>query len=409
MFFTGVDLSDKFFDCCISNSFGDVVSRSRFDFDDDGFYSFIHHIQNHELNTHNCVIGLENPRSRLVDFLVTRGYTILPVNPNALARYRESRTPSKAKSDQGDAQLIADYIREHQRALRAVKIPDGKVRELKLLLEDRDRLVKEKVRISNQLTNTLKDYFPQALDAFGSITSKSALEFLRRFDTFQQAKSLSSEDIEQFLDECHCYHRKARDRFRNAMKGNPSQIPQEIIRTKMRLKKILVGHLALLIQEIQDYEEQIQQVMGEIPHGDIFRSLPGADYVLGAKLLVLYDGRDFDCVSEIGAFYGTAPYTARSGQSVYIRFRRGCNKFGRTAFHQLARSSLKKSQWAKRQFAKKREEGKGYHHALRCLANLWVKVTFAMWRDKTPYDEGKHLASIASHFLNQTASVPDVK
>jgi hypothetical protein len=115
--------------------------------------------------------------------------------------------------------------------------------------------------------------------------------------------------------------------------------PQEIIRTKMRLKKILVEHLALLIQEIQDYEEQIQQVMGEIPHGDIFRFLPGADYVLGAKLLVLYDGKDFDCVSDVGAFCGTA----RSGRSVYIRFRRGCNKFGRTAFHQLARSSLKKS------------------------------------------------------------------
>jgi transposase len=344
-----------------------------------------------------------------VDFLVTRGYTILPINPNALARYRESRSPSKAKSDQANAQLIADYIREHQRALRVVKIPGEKVRELKLLLEDRDRLVKEKVRISNQLTNTLKDYFPQALDAFGNIASKSALQFLRRFDTSQQAKSVSSEDIEQFLNECHCYQKKTRDRFRNAMKRNPSQIPHEIIRTKMRLKKVLVGHLALLIQEIQDYEEQIQQVMGKIPHGDIFRSLPGADYVLGAKLLVLYDGKEFNSVSEVGAFYGTVPYTARSGRSVYIRFGRGCNKFGRNTFHQLARSSLKKSQWAKKQFTRKREEGKGYHHALRCLSNLWVKVTFAMWRDKTPYDEATHLASIASHFLNQPAFVPSIK
>ena len=198
MFFIGVDLSDKFSDCCITNSSGDVVSRSRVDFSDDGLHSFIHHIQKKELDTQNCIIGLQNPRSRLVDFLVTRGYTILPINPNATARYRESRSPSKARSDQGDAQLIADYIREHQRALRAVKIPDGEVRELKLLLED-------KVRLSNQLTNALKDYFPQALDAFGDVTSKSALEFLKRFDTFQQVKSLSSEEIEQFLDQCHCY------------------------------------------------------------------------------------------------------------------------------------------------------------------------------------------------------------
>jgi transposase len=404
MFFIGVDLSDRFFDCCITNSFRDVVSRNRFDFNDDGFYSFIQHIREKELNSQNCIIGLENPRSRLVDFLVTRGYTILPVNPGAIARYRESRSPSKAKSDQGDAQLIADYIREHRKALRAVKIPDEEVRELKLLLEDRDRLVKEKVRLSNQLTNTLKDYFPQALDAFGDITSRSALEFLKRFDTFVQAKSLSCEDIEQFLDQCRCYHKKARDRFRNTMKRRPSQIPQEIVRTKARLKNILVGHLAALIQEIKDYEKQIQQVMGEIPHGDIFRSLPGADYILGAKLLVLYDGKEFSSATEAGAFYGTAPYTARSGRSVHIRFRRGCNKFGRGTFHQLARCSLKKSKWAKKQFANKREEGKGYHHALRCVSNLWVKVTFAMWRDKIPYDEGKHLASIASHLIDQPSS-----
>jgi len=413
VFFIGVDLSDKFFDSCITNSFRDVVSRNRFDFNDDGFYSFIHHIRERIINSQDCIIGLENPRSRLVDFLVTRGYTILPVNPGAIARYRESRSPSKAKSDQGDAQLIADYIREHRKALRAVKIPDKipdeKVRELKLLLEDRDRTVKEKVRLSNQLTNTLKDYFPQALDAFGDTTSKSALEFLRRFDTFQQAKSLSCEDIEQFLDHCRCYNKKTRDRFRNAMKKAPSQIPQEIVRARSRLKNVLVGHLVALIQEIKDYEEQIQHVMGEIPYGGIFRSLPGADYVLGAKLLVLYDGKEFDSACEAGAFYGTAPYTARSGRSVHIRFRRGCNKFGRNAFHQLARSSLKKSKWAKKQFGKKREEGKGYHHALRCLSNLWVKVTFAMWRDKVPYDEGQHLASIASHFLSQTASAPNTK
>jgi transposase len=405
MFFIGVDLSDKFFDCCITNSFSDVVSRNRFDFNDDGFCSFVQHVHKEELNSQNCIIGLENPRSRLVDFMVTRGYTIIPVNPNAIARYRESRFPSKTKSDQGDAQLIAHYIREHQKALRAAKIPDEKLRELKLLLEDRDRLVKEKVRISNQLTNTLKDYFPQAIDAFGSITNKSALEFLKRFDTFQQAKSLSSQDIEQFLNQYHCYNKKTRERFRSVMKKAPSEISQEIVRVKARLKNVLLKNLVLLIQAIEDYEEQIQQVMGEIPHGDIFRSLPGADYLLGAKLLVLYGSNEFSSHSEVGSFYGTVPYTSRSGKSVHVRFRVGCNKFGRGTFHQLAYTSLRKSQWAKKHYVRKREEGKKHHHALRCLSSLWVKVTFAMWRNKTPYDESMHLASIASHIINQPVLV----
>jgi hypothetical protein len=37
-------------------------------------------------------------------------------------------------------------------------------------IEDRDKLVEQRVRFSNQLTSTLKDYFPQALDAFGRNT-----------------------------------------------------------------------------------------------------------------------------------------------------------------------------------------------------------------------------------------------
>jgi hypothetical protein len=58
---------------------------------------------------------------------------------------------------------------EHHKNLRPINMPDETIRELSILLEDRDKLVEQKVRFSNQLTNTLKEYFPQALDAFGSI------------------------------------------------------------------------------------------------------------------------------------------------------------------------------------------------------------------------------------------------
>ena len=129
MFFIGIDLSDKVLDSCIIDATADVVARSRFDFSDDGFRSFIQHIQEHEIGSQTCVIGLENPRSRIVDFLIQRGYTVLPVNPYSIAKYRESRAPSKAKSDPADtqyadAQYIADYIREHHKTLRVARIPD---------------------------------------------------------------------------------------------------------------------------------------------------------------------------------------------------------------------------------------------------------------------------------------------
>jgi transposase len=70
MLFIGVDLSDKNFDSCISNSNGDVLAINKFDFDDDGFSDFVHKINEHE--SENCIIGIENSRSRLVDFLIQR-------------------------------------------------------------------------------------------------------------------------------------------------------------------------------------------------------------------------------------------------------------------------------------------------------------------------------------------------
>jgi hypothetical protein len=297
MFFIGIDLSDEAFHACMTDDSGNKVSATSFDFSDDGFYSFIDWVKdwikkrqpsNDSCRDH-CVIGLENPRSRLVDFLNQRQYTVLSVNPNATAKYRESRTPSGVKSDPGDAHLIADYIREHERTLRPIRIPDEKIRELTLLLEGRDRLISQKVKLSNQLTHALKDYFPQALDAFGSIDSKCALEFLKRVDTFQQVKALSPGQIQQLLKDCRCYQEKSKSRFVRAIERHKKQrafhVSPEIVRAKTILKNALVSHLILTIQHIEQYDRLIKELMSHIPNGDIFTSLPGARPVKEYKAL----------------------------------------------------------------------------------------------------------------------------
>lgn len=416
MLYIGVDLSDKFFDSCITNSQGIVLSRNRFDMKNDGFCSFIKLIHEHELHehelhehelhetdSHKCIIGLENPRSRLVDFLAGRGYTVMLTNPTAISSYRKSRKPSKAKSDRDEAKLIADYVREHHTSLRCIQIPEETMRELSLLLEDRDRLIQQKVRFSNQLTSTLKEYFPQALDAFGSIDNKCTIKFLKRIDTYAQLKALSAKKLEQLLKECGVYRTDSKERFYQAIRKPVYHISQAVVKTKTRLKNTLVAHLDLLIQQIQEYEAQIQSLMDDSSDGHIFMSLPGADYILGAKLLVLYSTRDFTDASEAQQLFGTAPYTSASGQSRFVGFRRGANKLGRNTFQQFARCSINSSNWANKQYTRRRNQGKSSHHAFRCLANTWVKITFAMWRSKTTYDENRHMASIANHIVNQPA------
>ena len=421
MLYIGIDLSDKFFDSCITNSQGVVLSTKRFDLSHDGFCSFIKLVHEHEVNEHEahkeahkeahekdspkCIIGLENPRSRLVDFLAGRGYTVMQTNPNAISSYRKSIKPSKAKSDKADAKLIADYLREHHASLRRIQIADETMRELSLLLEDRDKLVKQKVRFSNQLISTLKEYFPQALDAFGSIDNKCTIKFLKKVDNYAQLKALSAKKLEQLLKECGVYRTDSKERFYQAIRKPVYHISGAVVKTKTRLKNTLVTHLDLLLQQIQEYETQIHNLIDDSPNGHIFMSLPGADYILAAKILVLYSTRDFTDACEAQQLFGTAPYTAASGQSRYVGFRRGANKLGRNTFQQFAKCSINKSNWAKKQYVRRCNQGKGSQHSYRCLANTWVKITFAMWRSKTTYDENRHMASIINHIVNQPAFV----
>jgi transposase len=414
MLYIGLDLSDKHFDSCITNEYGDVLKRNKLNLDQDGFCCLTkliqelcqeYQAQKQESIAHkgasDCIIGLENPRSVLVDFLIHRGYHVMLTQPNAISNYRKSRKPSGTKSDQGDAQLIADYVREHHKSLRSINIPDDHIRELSLLLEDRDRLVQEKVRLSHQLTSTLKEYFPQALEAFGSIDNKSTLGFLKLVDTYHQVKGTSTKKLEKLLDESGVHRKDSREKFHQAMKNPGYKVSPALVRAKVRLKNALVGHLELLVNQIQEYDHQIEKLMDNSTDGDLFRSLPGADYILGGKILVLYASRDFQNASEAQELFGTAPYTSTSGQSRRVGFRKAANKFGRNTFQQLARGSTRTSKWAKIQYVKKREQGKKSQHAFRCLANTWVKITFAMWRSKTPYDENRHMASITTHMLNQ--------
>ena len=65
------------------------------------------------------VVGIETDRGPWVAALVAAGYTVFPVNPLQASRYRERHGVSGAKSDAGDAHMLADMVRTDSHQLRA--------------------------------------------------------------------------------------------------------------------------------------------------------------------------------------------------------------------------------------------------------------------------------------------------
>ena len=129
-------------------------------------------------------IAIEQRRGAVVHALMQYEFLVLyPVNPKALARYREAFHPSGAKDDPTDAALLLDLVQTHRAQLRPWRPETVAARKLQLLCEQRRKLVQHRVALTNRLTSLLKQYFPQALDWVGTLDSRQGCDFLRKWPT----------------------------------------------------------------------------------------------------------------------------------------------------------------------------------------------------------------------------------
>src|SRR6266446_5766946 len=102
-------------------------------------------------------VSLELAKGPIVAALQKYDFLVLfPINPATLAKYREAFTPSHAKDDPTDAEYQLELLVRHRDKLHALKAQSAPMRALTSLVEQRRLLVDETKRITNRLTNTLK-------------------------------------------------------------------------------------------------------------------------------------------------------------------------------------------------------------------------------------------------------------
>ena len=111
MIFVGVDWAEAHNDVAVMNEHGAVLGRGRFGVGVPGLAQLHGLIADHAEMPDQVVIGIEVDRGLLVDSLVGAGYRVYGLNPLAVSRYRDRHTTSGAKSDAGDAKLLADLVR----------------------------------------------------------------------------------------------------------------------------------------------------------------------------------------------------------------------------------------------------------------------------------------------------------
>ncbi len=107
-------------------------------------------------------IRLELAKGPLVYALQRFEFLVLfPVHPSTLAKYREAFVPSHAKDDPADAEMALDIMLRHPDTLQPIRLQSVATRTLATLVEERRCLVNDVASITNRMSSTLKQYYPQ--------------------------------------------------------------------------------------------------------------------------------------------------------------------------------------------------------------------------------------------------------
>jgi transposase len=340
---------------------------------------------------------VETSHGLLIAFLLEAGIPVYPVNPKTANQLRKA---AGAKTDQIDAYLLAKTGRFDLAELRRLAPDSATVQELKTLTRDQDTLIQTQTRLVNQLTACLKDYYPAALHLFAKLQQRSSLVFLQAYPTPQAAQAASLEEITATLRAGkHTNPAHVAPKIVEELRRPQLVASEVIVRAKSRLMLSLVKQLLVVIEEIASYDKAISTLF--LTHNDqeLWRSLPGAGKRLAPRRLPEWGddrGRYADATS-VQTLAGTAPVPFQSGNYAKAHKRFACCKPLRNTLYQFAWQSTRQEAWAREYYQRKRAQGTTHSMAVRALANVWVRIIYRMWVDKTEYQTATFEAAKRVH------------
>ena len=345
--------------------------------------------------------AIERPDGRVVDFLLDHGVVIYPINPKALDRARDRFRTSRAKSDPFDAQVLASFLRTDHAHLRPLQPSSEAAQELKLLTRDYARCVREQTRLVNQLTVTLKEFYPRVLKLCPDLTTQRAWAVLRAYPTPDSLTALTRRRWQRFATTQH-WTREQAAKLWDHMQAPQLPVPAHVVRAKSRLVGVLVTQLEAAVTAVTEYREAVTDLFAQLPAATWATSLPAGHGILIPTIWAeLGDAPDrWTSWQHVQGHSGVVPVTVRSGKSLGVQFRFACNRHLRAALQLFALCSLQRSAWARAYYDRQRARNHRHHAALRALAAKWLKIIFVVWSRQVTYREEHHLATIARQQLH---------
>ncbi len=391
MIFVGVDWAEAHHDVHVENEDGKRLGGGRLPEGMEGIARFHDLVGRHVEEPGEVVIGIETDRGLFVTALVAAGYQVYAVNPLSTSRYRDRHSTSGAKSDPGDAKVLADMVRTDRHNHRPVATDSDIVQAVKVLARAHQSMIWSRARQANGLRSTLREFYPAALVAFGELTSGDALEVLRVAPTPELGRGLSRSKIAAALRRGGRQRRveERASEIQAALRAEQLAAPGEISTAMGASVAASVAVIAAMTAQVDTLAGELEAGFDKHPDAVVVRSLPGLGTVLGARVLGEFGDQPnrYDSAKSRKNYAGTSPITRASGTKKTVLARYVRNHRLADAIYLWAFAALTASPGARTFYDTHRAAGDTHHAALRALGNRLVGILHGCLEHHATYDE----------------------
>lgn len=402
----GIDWAENHHDIALVHADGRVITKRRVGANANGFAELLALIAEHGGTPEATPIAIETDKNLFVVALIDAGFAVYPINPRALARYRERHGQAGGKSDPADAIALAHVLRTDRHLHRTLPANSDNALRVKALARQHQEAIWALHQTVSRLRSVLLEFYPQAIKAFPNLQHYAATAVLAAAPTPAAGEKLTSRRIEAI--------------FRRVGRRNDPALVEQV-RTDLRAPALrqslpvetalgsVVAGLLKIVEAMRDAVEELKQdlttELAQHALAPILRSAPGIGAVLAARILAeIGDDPDrFTTAAGLRAFAGTAPVTRASGRSHYVKARKVRNKRLGDACHWWAFAALTRSPEARAHYDKRRAAGDHHNAALRNLANKllgnlwWCLRNGELWNEEAawPHSSANELPAAA--------------
>jgi transposase len=392
MLFVGVDWAERHHDVCLLDDHGAVLAKRRITDGLMGVTGLHALVACHAADPKQVVVGIETDRGLLVGALLAAGYQVYGINPLAASRYRDRHVVSRAKSDRGDAKVLADLVRTDRHNHRQVAGDSQLAAAVKVLARAHQRLVWVRQDQVNALRSALRECYPGALAAFGTdLASRDALAVLGLAPTPTAGRELSLATLAGAL---RLAGRRVRVQARAggiqaALRAPQLDAPALVTDAYGQVVAATVAVLHALNAQLAALEDELGRALARHPQAGILLSQPGLGVVLAARVLGEFgdDPARYATAKGRKAYAGTAPVTRASGTKTVVAARVARNDRLANACTRWAFAALSASPGARRCYDRHRAAGNSHAQALRALGNRLVGILHGCLASHVAYQE----------------------